>query len=241
MEKIPQELFDKVAEYLSPESRLHAIEAGFKLPEQATRHSNAWRKVFRKFDWLEAAVWAGANPMLVGRKAGMLLDQTDDSIYLILLPMEFSSGLQYHFSSSKKEYEQAFLDTLQKYDQYDKELAEVHFRESNITVNISEIIRPINRQAHGSQHTKVKSIDDIFTQDGTTSVLFYMGIYKHETVQARIRRRKVYTYSRPEDLTGERWILKVLWVSFYGHRWYFSQMCPPDSWYLSDRYFWLEG
>ncbi|KAG6354873.1 hypothetical protein INS49_003954 [Diaporthe citri] len=115
MEKMPQELVDNVVKYLSPQSRLNAMEAGFILPDQAVRHSQAWRKIFKNFDWLETAVWVGANPVLVGPKADAFLNNNDEpEIYLVLLPMDYSGDLQYHFSNSRCEYEQVFLDGLQE-------------------------------------------------------------------------------------------------------------------------------
>ncbi|KAH8743605.1 hypothetical protein F5883DRAFT_367736, partial [Diaporthe sp. PMI_573] len=100
-----------------------------------------WKKIFKNFDWLETAVWVGANPTLVGRKADALLNNDDESeIYVVLLPMDYSGDLQYHFSNSRSEYEKVFLDSLQEYHEYDRELAEVYFREPNITINISGIV-----------------------------------------------------------------------------------------------------
>ncbi|KAH8750302.1 hypothetical protein F5883DRAFT_435103, partial [Diaporthe sp. PMI_573] len=91
----------------------------------------AWTKVFRRFEWLDAAVSLGGHPVLIGEGAKRLYDglYKDEPIYLVFLSLCCGGELQYKKPN--------ILDSLQEY-QYDQNRHEAYILGTNITVNVCD-------------------------------------------------------------------------------------------------------
>jgi hypothetical protein len=67
LNRVPQELWDKIVHNLPALSASHAAHVfNFPLRLQQKRHAQVWNAIFEKDTWLSLAVNAGLNPVLIG-------------------------------------------------------------------------------------------------------------------------------------------------------------------------------
>jgi Tfp pilus assembly protein PilF len=85
----PQEIWIQIVQNLNPRDTLSAYKAGLPWDHKKVQHARAWTKVFRRFEWLDAAVRLHGHPVLIGEGAKRLYDEfySEEPIYLVFLSL----------------------------------------------------------------------------------------------------------------------------------------------------------
>ncbi|KUI66043.1 hypothetical protein VM1G_02329 [Cytospora mali] len=189
-----QPLQDKI-ECLTPPDRLQTQETANSPLDDEIMHSKAWEKIFKQRDWLEAMHSRGANPVLLGHGVEALFEGRDDPVYLILLPMD-------RFSNPGEDWSpKQFFATLQDYN-YKQEHGEISLRDTNITINIADIIPATEPRAKGLGFTKLQNVGKVFREDATTAVLYYTGPQNPQSPLTKTKTYDIRTYNSPKDIAG---------------------------------------
>jgi hypothetical protein len=91
------------------------------------KHRNVWSSIFRSSKWASIVVRKGLNPALLGYGLREPYNNTGKPAYIVLTTGDTKGGT----------YEEDLLDSLQPHD-FNRSTMEVSFRDSNITLNISQ-------------------------------------------------------------------------------------------------------
>lgn len=185
-----------------------------QISDEAAKHLAAWRRVFKKWDWLEAAFNAGANLVLLGCSATTLYDARDEPVYLILLSMVFDYTIA-------ELGEEALLDCLQEFDRSDDGLIKI--RDTKITLNIYDAV-----EGH-ADHTNVSNLSLVLRDDHTTGVLYYKNCDEPQHIETEEALIAVVTRNGDEE---RMWTSRLYRVEL--------SLCPfprdPGAWYIKKPY-----
>lgn len=156
----------------TPATRWPDIDTS-RVPEEASKLVRAWRRIFKRWDWLEAAHGAGANPILFGTGISALYEGRDEPMYLILLSMDWTCAI----ADLGAEY---LLDCLQDFKRLDN--GDISLQGyPNIIINIHDTVEG------NADFTIVKKWDQVLREDGTTDVLYYTGLDEPARLQSQRR------------------------------------------------------
>lgn len=207
-----------------------------QLPDKALKHTRAWGKIFKRWDWPEAARSAKANPILLGHRLSALYEDRDEPIYLILLSMDWT----YTIAERGQKF---FLDCLQDFEKCGP--GEIRLRDTNITINIHDSVEGF------ADHTVVGQFSQILREDGTTDVLYYEGPDEPVKLMSQRRKNEVVTYRTLEDVVGNRSTL-VNYLLDFDHcpaprdgdsahsaetlGWAITERAPPDTYFSAPGY-----
>lgn len=133
--------------------------------DDTTKHARAWAKIFKKPDWLKAAVRCGAYPVLVGHNVRQLYeDSTSGSVYIFLLDLDWCGELPYERVK--------IMECLQDYD-FDPDRHTIQIRGTNITVNICNTLNQC-RAFDCRDHSWFTDVNQLVSkEDMETAVLYY--------------------------------------------------------------------
>jgi hypothetical protein len=175
--RIPQEIRDRIIDFLNPFDTWSLYQTGVEVDEKAIKHARAWLTIFKAADWLEEVSSAGVNPTLAGKGIERLYhgDYTNP-IYLVLLD----------WALFRRQHPHNILDFLQEHE-YDPVLKEVHVRGKNITINIQSIVDNYN-------YTGLENITKILSSDMGTSALYYNQRHSPMKVNRRESRDTLMYY-----------------------------------------------
>lgn len=96
MSHLPQEIHDQITANLPPVDALAGYQVLRPQSQDLFQHARAWARIFKRSDWLEAAVSVGAHPVLVGHGVRQLYDDelsSDEPVYVFLLSLDWTGDL----------------------------------------------------------------------------------------------------------------------------------------------------
>jgi hypothetical protein len=140
---LPNEIILAIGDQCTPFQRLRLKQAGLQISPTGLQHSIVWSKIFKKSDWPDAMVNAGANPVLIGKDLPYLYQGTSRRIHLILLDLDFNDDGHRSLPYGHRR----IFEYVQDYTWID-ERAECYLNNTNIVIRFESAYRPVAGQRH---------------------------------------------------------------------------------------------
>jgi hypothetical protein len=146
LQSLPMDIGDKISSLISPLTRANlgrALALGglkFNFEKAHKRSARVWDMIFKDESWLQAIADIKYNdmsppkPTLIGKDLAKLYYGSSSSVYIVLLISDWGRA---SFSLKEK-----FFASLREHH-YVPGMAEIKFKNSNIILNISDIVRHI--------------------------------------------------------------------------------------------------
>lgn len=177
LETAPQDIIDQIVENLPPVDRWNAHQAGITTQNyNQLKHACMWAKLFKKSDWLEGAVCAGAHPALVGHGVRDLYQNSGKPVYAFLLALDYVGDSRYVRPKAIK--------CLRNYN-FDPLRHNVYIRSTNLTVHICNVANTCNGLAC-RDHTMFESIHQLVAEE-TIAISSYEMPEKPETIRIKLQ------------------------------------------------------
>ncbi|KAL8801730.1 MAG: hypothetical protein Q9182_004269 [Xanthomendoza sp. 2 TL-2023] len=134
--KVPQELWDNVAEnLLNFDARQAAGPLEFRLQhENRLKHANVWSAIFRDSRWATSVISQGMMPLLIGMDLSAIYNgqaATDRRFFVALCLLNQPSG--YKINSSD------FLASLKRPYDHNESRNEITFEDSGMILNVENV------------------------------------------------------------------------------------------------------
>lgn len=188
-DKISQELWDMVTEYLPSLTAKYAATAfHFRLKPQQEKHAAIWDAIFQDLTWISAASSTGSEPVLIGKDLDLRWDDSTSRLenpYLVLVAKPFESDPD----------REIFLHSLRGYEiQENKQELKLT---SGVILNVAHLYKP-----HGRLPVAITKLLDHHKR-ARTAFLFWQG--------------SSIDFVNLETIVGARGIGSIL-KSFVGYR-----------------------